>query len=229
MMNNRNNPLDDSLRECDLAVLANGAPPTGAALDVLRSARVLVACDGAAAKARALGREPDFVVGDGDSLSASEIASLGGRFVRISEQETNDLAKAVRFACEKFPLAKSLVIIGAHGLREDHFLGNVSRLPDFAEEFARAPARPRGTTVAMLTDSGRFDVVVGSRTFPARAGDPVSIFAFRPGVNASSDGLAWPLGGVSLDALWKGTLNRAEKDRFTISAESPVVVYRPFV
>jgi hypothetical protein len=80
----------------------------------------------------------------------------------------------------------------------------------------------------MLTDSGRFDVVLGSRTFPARAGDPVSIFAFRPGVRASSDGLAWPLDGVSLDALWKGTLNRAEKDRFTISAESPVVVYRPF-
>ena len=41
MMNNSNNPLDESHRECDLAVLANGASPTGAALDVLRSARVL--------------------------------------------------------------------------------------------------------------------------------------------------------------------------------------------
>lgn len=228
MMNDKNSPQDDSLRECDLVVLANGAPPTGAALEILHSARVLVACDGAAATAHSLGREPDFVVGDGDSLPAAFVSSFGERFVRVSEQDTNDLAKAVRFACEKFPLAKTLVVIGAHGLREDHFLGNVSRLPDFAEEFARAPARPRDATVSMLTDSGRFDVVIGSRTFPARLGDPVSIFAFRPGVRASSNGLAWPLEGVSLDALWKGTLNRAEKGRFTISAESPVVVYRPF-
>ena len=220
--------MEPRASECDLAVLANGAAPSGAALEILHSARVLVACDGAAAKARALGREPDFVVGDGDSISEFDLASLGERFVRISEQETNDLAKAVRFACEKFPLAKNLVIIGAHGLREDHFLGNVSRLPDFAEDFARAPARPRDATVAMVTDAGRFDVVLGSRTFPAHAGDPVSIFAFRPGSRVVSDGLAWPLEGVSLDALWKGSLNRAEKGGFTISAETPVVVYRPF-
>ena len=60
--------MADALEE--LALLANGAPPSHPApLTRLRTARTLVCCDGACAAARALGREPDYVVGDGDSLS----------------------------------------------------------------------------------------------------------------------------------------------------------------
>jgi len=215
------------IAEPDVAILANGALPSGDALEILLGARVLVACDGAAAKAVALGRLPDFVVGDGDSLSDSDRASLGERFLQVAEQDTNDLAKAFRFSCSNFPSARTLVVLGAHGLREDHFLGNVSRLPDFAEEFARASERPHGACIAMVTDNGRFDVVLGSRSFATRIGEAMSVFAFRACANVTSDGLAWPLDHVDLDALWKGTLNRADKETVVISAKSPVVVYRP--
>ena len=211
----------------DVALLANGAPPRGKALDMMLSARALVACDGAAATARTLGRECDFAVGDGDSLAAAEREAMGSGFVRVEEQDTNDLAKAFRFVCSRFAMAKSLVILGAHGLRDDHFLGNVSLLPEFAAEFVRTSARPSGAFVCMVTDSGRFDVVLGSRTFRAEVGDPVSVFAFNNDAHIVSDGLEWPLAGVELNALWKGSLNRANKETVVLTVDAPIVVFRP--
>lgn len=202
----------------ETAILANGARPEHpAARAVLASAARLVCCDGALAKARALGREPDLVVGDGDSLTAEEKASLGARFVHIAEQETNDLDKAFRTVCARYGAA-GIAILGAGGLREDHFLGNVFRLPDFA---AKAP------DLAMVTDAGVFTVVAGARTYACRPGEPVSVFAPDPRTRAASDGLEWPLDGVPLDALWKATLNRTTGTSFTLRADGALLVYRP--
>ena len=200
------------------AILANGAcPEHPAARAVLVSAERLVCCDGALAKARALGREPDLVVGDGDSLTAAEKASLGTRFVHIAEQETNDLDKAFRTVLARYGAA-GIAILGAGGLREDHFLGNVFRLPGFAMQ---AP------DVEMVTDAGVFSVVTGERTYACRPGDPVSLFAPDPAARATSEGLAWPLGGVPLDELWKATLNRTTGTAFTVRCDRPLLVYRP--
>ena len=200
------------------AILANGARPEHpAARAALLSAARLVCCDGALAKARALGREPDLVVGDGDSLTEEEKASLGARFVHIAEQETNDLDKAFRTACARYGAA-GIVILGAGGLREDHFLGNVFRLPGFAEQ---AP------DVAMVTDAGVFTVVRGARTCTCRPGEPVSVFAPDPAAQAASEGLEWPLDGVPLDELWKATLNRTTGTSFTLRCDRPLLVYRP--
>ena len=50
-----------------IAILANGAVPQHPIpCQILADAALLVCCDGALAAARAIGREPDFVVGDGD-------------------------------------------------------------------------------------------------------------------------------------------------------------------
>ena len=200
------------------AILANGAcPEHPAARAVLASAERLVCCDGALAKARALGREPDLVVGDGDSLTADGRASLGARFVHIAEQETNDLDKAFRTVLARYGRGR-IAILGAGGLREDHFLGNVFRLPDFA---AQAPE------VEMVTDAGVFTVVAGARTYACRPGEPVSVFAPDPATHATSEGLEWPLDGVPLDALWKATLNRTTGTSFTVRGDRPLLVYRP--
>ena len=72
----------------ETVILANGAPPTHSVPRAhLCEATELICCDGACRAARALGREPDFVVGDGDSLAAADRAALGARFVRIAEQD----------------------------------------------------------------------------------------------------------------------------------------------
>ena len=201
------------------AILADGAPPTHpAARAAFDAASRLVCCDGAYRKARALGRLPDLVVGDGDSLSAADRAALGERFVSIAEQETNDLDKAFRTAVARFGGA-GIVILGAGGLREDHFLCNVFRLPGFAR------AAP---DVAMVTDAGTFTVVTGARRYACRPGEAVSVFAPDPAARATSEGLEWPLDGASLAELWRGTLNRTTGTSFRLACDRPLLVYRPF-
>lgn len=201
------------------AILADGAPPTHpAARAAFDAASRLVCCDGAYRKARALGRLPDLVVGDGDSLSAADRVALGERFVSIAEQETNDLDKAFRTAVARFGGA-GIVILGAGGLREDHFLGNVFRLPGFAR------AAP---DVAMVTDAGTFTVVTGARRYACRPGEAVSVFAPDPAARATSEGLEWPLDGASLAELWRGTLNRTTGTSFRLACDRPLLVYRPF-
>ena len=200
-------------------ILANGAQPAHALpLALFAQAETVVCCDGALAKARALGREPDLVVGDGDSLAAATKAALGARFVHIAEQETNDLAKAFRVAVERWG-AEGLIILGADGLRDDHFLGNVFRLIDFARE---AP------DIMLVTNAGVFTVATNTRTYESTPGDAVSVFAPSHGTQATSVGLEWPLNGVPLDSLWRGTLNRATGAEFTISTNRPLIVYRPY-
>ena len=207
-----------------IAILANGAAPRHPIpLRLLAEADLLVCCDGALAAARALGREPDFVVGDGDSIASADRTALGDRFVAVAEQNTNDLAKAFRFACARAPQPPGtlrVAILGATGLREDHTLGNIFRLVDFT---ATVP------DTVLYTDAGTFEVVRGARTFAARPGEPVSIFAPLPGTSVASQGLEWPLDGVSLADLWTGTLNRTTGPSFTLRTNGrPILVYRPY-
>ena len=200
-----------------IAILANGAVPQHPIpRQILADADILVCCDGALAVARALGREPDFVVGDGDSLASADRAALGDRFIHLAEQDTNDLAKAFRFVRSR---ASRIAILGATGRREDHTLGNIFRLVDFT---AAVP------DTILYTDAGTFEAVRGERTFAAQTGDAVSIFAPVPDTKVSSTGLEWPLAGVSLADLWAGTLNRTTGPSFTLRTDKPILVYRPY-
>ncbi|MDO5318144.1 MAG: hypothetical protein Q4G65_05905 [bacterium] len=47
-----------------------------------------------------------------------------GHFVHVAERDTNDLDKAFRTVSARFRAEDGIVILGAGGLREDHFLGN---------------------------------------------------------------------------------------------------------
>ena len=201
----------------ETVILANGAPPKHVVpLAHLREATELICCDGACRAARQLGREPDFVVGDGDSLAVADRAALGERFVRVAEQETNDLAKAFRFAVQRQP--QRLVILGATGLREDHALGNIFWLFDFAAEF---PA------VSICTDHGVFEVVSARREFACRPGEAVSIFAPDRETRVVSAGLVWPLDDVRFATLHCATLNRTSGTSFILDPSCPILLYRP--
>ncbi len=202
------------------AILVNGEPPTHpVARAAFDSAARLVCCDGAYRTALALGREPDLVVGDGDSLAEVDKVALGNRWILIAEQDTNDLDKAFRTVVERFSAMDEVVILGAAGLREDHFLGNLFRLPRFAR---RVP------NVLLITNAGVFTVVQGERTYACQPNDAVSVFAPESDTHVTSEGLQWPLDGVALDELWKGTLNRTTDSSFTLKTDKPLIVYQPF-
>ena len=110
-------------------VVANGLFPTGQqALELLRQADFVVACDGAVIGLEN-GRLPDAVVGDLDSLPEPVRNRYSDRIHRVKDQETNDLTKAVNYV--KTLGFREVLILGATGRREDHTLGNISLLAQF--------------------------------------------------------------------------------------------------
>ena len=190
-------------------ILANGAFPRkgSEARRILETAAIVVACDGAAdSYRRHYRRAPDYVVGDLDSLKG---AAAGA--VKIDEQETNDLAKAIRFCRERgFAIA---AIVGATGKREDHTLGNIFRAMEAGIE--------------VVTDEGRFLPIAAGKALRLRLkkGAPVSVFATDPQTKMTSQGLEWPLDGVRFANLYCATLNRASAAKVEITSDHSAFVY----
>ena len=190
------------------AILAAGDFPArgGEPYRLLASARRVVACDGAADAYRSeFGRWPDIVVGDLDS--ASRAAS--GRAVRIPDQDTNDLSKAIAFC--RGEDWNDLVILGATGKREDHTIGNVYRA--LQEQ------------VRVVTEAGEFLPVRGVLKFRTWKGAGVSVFAPDPRTKMTSRGLKWKLAGVRFANAWCATLNRASSETVVVTSDRPAFVY----
>jgi len=199
-------------------ILAAGDFPRrgGVAWQLLATARRVVACDSAAnAYRRRFGRWPDVIVGDMDSLvdAASSQRNVrrvpGPEFVRISEQETNDLEKAMRLCAERG--WKNPVIVGAAGRREDHTIGNVYR------------ALAHGLEI--VSDFGRFVPVSGRVRVRVWKGAGISVFAGDPATKMTSRGLAWPLDGVKFANPYCATLNRAASARVEVVSDRPAYLY----
>ena len=195
-------------------ILANGEFPRrgGAGWTLLAEATHVVCCDGAAASyRRRFGRWPTAIVGDLESLGRAARAAVreGATVVRIDEQETNDLEKAIAYCASRG--WRSPVIVGATGRREDHTVGNVFR------------ALERGLEI--VTDHGRFVPVCGRRTLRLGKGTGVSVFAPDPRTRMTSKGLQWPLDGVRFRNLYCATLNRASAASVVLSSTQPVYVY----
>ena len=214
MINQQNHPC---FTEQFIVILANGAfPKSEKARAYLLKAQRLVCCDGAANKAIAAGFVPDVIVGDLDSLSPEIEKQFSEKIVRISEQITNDLAKTFNYCLSKG--WKDVVILGASGEREDHLLGNISLLADFATQ---------AKTIRMVTDYGYFFPATRSGTFRAPKGSQVSIFSLNPQQEITSQGLKYPLDRLRLPRWHMGTLNEALSDEFSLvfASESPIIIY----
>jgi thiamine pyrophosphokinase len=204
----------------DCIIVANGSfPSRPASVDLLHKAPAVIACDGAVASLHQRGIVPYAVVGDLDSIPETLRLHYADRLHGEVEQETNDLTKAVRFACRSG--WTDVLIMGATGLREDHSIGNISLLLDYAHRLRR---------VEMLGDYGLFTPLLGGGgTLASFRRQQVSIFTPRPGVEIlHTEGLRWPIIRRTLDSWWQGTLNEALGDSFTLnlSGEGGALVYR---
>lgn len=200
-------------------ILADGDfPSSPLARDTLERARRVVCCDNAAAAYFGrTGRAPDAIVGDMDSLDAGTAAKWRDRIEEIAEQDDNDLAKAFRLCVGRG--WRDIAILGATGRREDHTLGNISWLAEFA---AQAPA------VAMVTDNGVFTPMLPpGGTVQTRPGMQLSFFGFDPRQPLSADGVKFPVRDLALRRWFTATLNEATGDRVTLSfGGGPVIVFR---
>ena len=206
--------------DIDVVVVANGLFPEREELrNIIRSAPLLVCCDGASSTLMQQGIKPHYIVGDLDSISPAIKKEWSDIIIHIPDQDSNDLTKAVEFAVNKS--CKNMLILGAGGLREDHALANISLLHYYL---------PKLDHVTMISDFGTFTPIVSTTDFKAWKGQQVSIFSMTYDCIISTKGLKYPIQSRKLSSWWKGTLNEAEGNVFTIELETEgrIIVYQCF-
>ena len=209
-------------------IVGNGQfPKKEYPLYLLESADYVVCCDGALDtylrhfSGRNL-RRPDVVVGDMDSLSKKTAERFRDIAVKIDEQETNDQSKAFHYILEHFPDVDTIHILGATGKREDHTIGNLSLLMEYAREMRRQDCG-RTISVDIVSDWSTAFAITDSCTLDVGEGRSVSIICPDNSLNIKSEGLVWPTDNVVFDNLWQATLNRASADRISLTFSHPSI------
>ncbi|MFZ2340283.1 MAG: thiamine diphosphokinase [Bacteroidales bacterium] len=199
-------------------ILADGSFPVHPVpLMHLRKAEHIICCDGSSRSLYEAGMEPEAIVGDLDSIDPLIADKYSDRLFRNPEQETNDLTKAVRWCINN--RYENIVIVGATGKREDHTVGNISLLAEYA----------RKVTVVMVTDTGTFTPLLKTGIINTFPGQQISVFSIDPGTEITTAGLKYELSGLRLGNWWRGTLNEAIGDSFEIRfEEGAVIVYQKF-
>lgn len=199
------------------AIVANGEVPSSElSIQLLRNMKRVICCDGALQKLLSINIIPDVVVGDGDSMDREELSRHNIPYHSDRSEEYNDLQKALKY-CQANGYGEVL-LMGCGGLREDHFIANLSILAMYSKEMH----------LTMLTENGVFNVLRGSSSFRSLPGMQVSVFARSPHTKLTFTGLKYPVNDRSFKWLWEGSLNEAAGEEFIVEAsdDEPVVVYR---
>ena len=189
---------------------------------LLESADVILCCDSAAAAFRRHfgdSRMPDAVIGDMDSIADSVRQLYADRIVTVSEQDDNDLTKALTYLLDHFTNIEEITILGATGKREDHTVGNLSLLMEYAR--TRGIDGFSSPSVRMISDYSEAFAILDSCTFFVGQGRRISIFSPDNSLRIKSQGLEWPLDKVVWDNWWKATLNRTVADAVTLTFSHP--------
>ena len=207
-----------------IVILCNGAFPTQPyPLYLLDSAEGVVCCDGALEKllAHDASARPMAVVGDMDSLPQTLREQFSQVVVHETEQDYNDMTKALRWVLREHPEAEDITFIGATGLRADHTIGNLGLLMEYPRLFDLGERR-----LMAVDDYGTAFAVTDSCELHLGEGRRFSLFSADNSLLISSEGLEWPTGGVVFDAWWKATLNRTSAPivRLTFSHPSAALI-----
>lgn len=186
-------------------VLADGTSSPRAALDSAwpgwdRRIELVVAADGGARIASALGLAIDLWIGDGDSLAATdrEMLEVAGVSMELvpEEKDESDTELAVRAVVRRG--ATDVTILGAlGGARHDHALANVTLL---------AHRELVGLAARLLDASARVSLLVGATAterldLEGRIGDLLTLLPLGGDVDGVTvSGLAYPLSDGLLEA-----------------------------
>lgn len=207
---------EEEYKRYSTVILANGEVPEGEVpVAFLRSAERIVCCDGAVDKLLQLGFEPTVIVGDCDSISEKNREKLKLKIVADKSTDYNDLQKALKHC--KSNKYNNIAVLGAGGLRGDHYLANLSILDMYSDTM----------DLLMADNEGVFDFISSKRNFASFPGQEVSIFSLNMQAVFTFAGLKYPVCNRKFNYLWEGSLNVATGDSFSIDIKGgKAVVYR---
>jgi hypothetical protein len=188
----------------------------------------IVCCDNAFKKWLRIGesimgrkRLPDAVIGDMDSLPASIKEKYPELIVHISEQEYNDLTKAVKYVLKNYKELSEIHIIGGSGKREDHTIANLSLLMEYTRMFPDTDI-----AIDMVSDWSSAFAITDTCQIYVGQGREISIFSPDNSLKIKSEGLVWKTDNVVFDNWWKATLNKTATDivKLTFSHKSMALI-----
>jgi thiamine pyrophosphokinase len=206
-------------RQSKIVILANGEKPTHEIpVHILKNAEKIICCDGAISFLEQQNITPHIIIGDCDSITAAQKETYKSIIHTDENMAYNDLQKAIKYCIEN--QLDEVVILGASGLRDDHFLANIGILMHYANRLF----------LKMVTNYGIFTPIHQTTTFESYPKQQVSVFSFSSDTKITYHGLKYPVCKQQFKELWEGSLNEALAENFTIEVEknAAVLLYATF-
>lgn len=190
-------------------LICNGNAPAGSFLKkIIKNYDAIACADGGANLAYRFEIQPNFIIGDLDSIEKNVkdfFERKGVEIIHDSDQNSTDIEKSIKFLIRLG--YTSVDIISAIGDRIDHNLGNLSVLVNYHR---RARLRIIDKGIEILFASGKFLLKVNK-------GDIISLIPFGKKVFISKTiGLKFKLENESLIFSGRGISNIATANRILI-------------
>ena len=195
--------VENSIPE-PVVVLANGNPPSHRhPLFILNNAATLICTDGAATTAVKLGRIPDVIIGDMDSMDEAHIPPEC-EVIAMTGQHNTDLEKVLEWCVKKN--VPSATLLGLSGMREDHMMANFAVFSEYSHRLK----------LTAVTDYGIIHHVAGNESFDCEPGATVSLIAASEKPILSTNGLIYPLISEQLKTSGHGISNQVENGQLSL-------------
>jgi len=218
-----------------VVVLAGGEPlpperDPGIA-KALDRADLSIAADGGIRHAHRVDRDPDMLIGDLDSITADDLRRAEAASTTVlrhpTTKDATDLELALDLASTRTADMTGVVevlVVGGHGGRTDHLLGNMLLLsaPRYAE-----------LQVSAWCGADVLHIVHDALTLAGPVGSTVSLLAVHgPASRVTTDGLRYPLSAAELlpgSSLGISNVITATPARISVGGGVLIVVHSPSV
>jgi len=203
-------------------VVGGGESPGNELLDWLLDdgSVLLVAADGGADTLRALGRAPQRVIGDFDSITEETLGwcrtQSGCQVRHMPRQSDTDTEKCLDLLFREG--IREISLCGVFGDRLDHSLSNLALVLRWSDR----------VRLAVFSGESVLEVFRGACAFPSTKHALISMYAFDPQVRITTQGLKYPLHGEPLVfGVRESTSNAASAMHVQIRADGgPAFVVR---
>ena len=200
-------------KEKIILVLNGKIPKKNELTSILKKYDKIICADGAANKIIEVNINPDFILGDLDSLQNDIINNTTTNIIKLPNQNLNDFQKILTWLqSEDY---KTIDIIGMDGKRIDHTIGNFSIILEQISNF----------NLTIFTESGIFYTIETQKTFKNVYNKYFSIFSPNKDNKINSLGLKYELKNKTLNNIQAGTLNFANQNKVRIKTEQTILIF----
>ena len=197
-----------------IILILNGKLPCGENFSFfLKQYDSIICADGAANKIIKLGIEPNYILGDLDSIDNCYLEKNNNKIIELKNQNYNDLYKSLLWCKEKN--IKYIDIIGIDGKRIDHTIGNFNIILDCISFI----------DITIYTEYGTIYTIDKERIFKNCYKKDISIFNSVLTNKITTHGLKYELDNTCLKKLYTGTLNIAIEHEIKIRTKNKILIY----